>query len=412
MIDFGDKSKCCGCSACVAACPKDCLKMEPDAEGFLYAKASNAAACIQCGLCEKVCPMRNASEFPLARFAYAAIAGDEKALARTSSGGGFYVLAKDALESEGEGVVFGAAWDKSAWRVVQKSADSLEGLEDFLGSKCVQSDPKDTLAQAQTLLNSGRRVLYSGTPCQINALNLFLRKKYDNLTTAAVACHSVPSPAVWSVFLENCRRKNSDSAIRNIRFRKKYDTKYYGKSCMGFAVETDAKESKKAQNYWSTPFGRAFIGDLISRPSCADCPAKESRCSADFIIADFWGANFEDPSLNPRAGLSAILPNSPKAEETLERLAGKFSLLRRFPYEAAAKHNERIRRARRPNKDRDKFFAEFARAPNPQAKYKVLLKWTTPPLRARAKTALKRCIRAVLCELGLWNAARKLAGKK
>lgn len=412
MIDLGDKSKCCGCSACVAACPKGCLKMEPDDEGFLYAKAVNAAACIRCGLCERVCPMRNSPEFPVARHAYAAIMGDEKALARTSSGGGFYVLAKDALEFSGGGVVFGAAWDKSDWSVVQKSADSPEGLEDFLGSKYVQSNPKDTLAQAQTLLSSGRRVLYSGTPCQINALNLFLRKKYDNLTTVAVACHSVPSPAVWSVFLENYRLKNSVSSIRNISFRRKYDTKYYGKSCMGFAVENGAEKAGKPQNYWDTPFGRAFIGDLISRPSCAACPAKESRCSADFIIADFWGANFEDPSLNPRAGLSAILPNSPKAEETLARLAGKFSLLRRFPYEAAAKRNEGIRRTRKPNKDRDKFFAEFTCAPNAAAKYKVLLKWTTPPLKIRAKKTLKYCIRAALCELGLWKAVGKLTGKK
>lgn len=172
MISILDKKKCCGCSACAQRCPKHCIKMIEDSEGFLYPKV-DGDTCIDCGLCERVCPIQNPGEDRVPLAVYAAKSPNEVIRRQSSSGGIFTILAEQIID-EG-GVVFGAAFNDK-WEVEHSYVENKEQLVKFRGSKYVQSKIGESYKDAKSFLKEGRRVLFSGTPCQIAALKKYLQK--------------------------------------------------------------------------------------------------------------------------------------------------------------------------------------------------------------------------------------------
>lgn len=197
MINIIEKKDCCGCSACVQRCPQQCISLEEDEEGFLY-PIINEAACIDCGLCEKVCPVLHSGDAHKPLKVFAAKNNNEKIRVESSSGGVFTVLAELVID-EG-GVVFGAKFGEH-WDVIHDYTETKEGLAAFRGSKYVQSRIGDCFNKAKSFLVQGRKVLFSGTPCQISGLKRFLGKEYDSLLTVDFICHGVPSPKVWRMYL-------------------------------------------------------------------------------------------------------------------------------------------------------------------------------------------------------------------
>ena len=199
MIEIKDKSQCCGCNACVQRCPKQCIAMCEDEEGFLYPEGDEAI-CIDCGLCENVCPVINQADARIPLQVYAAKNTDEKIRMHSSSGGVFSILAEQTIKQGG--VVFGARFDEN-WEVKHDYTETIDGVSVFRGSKYVQSKTGDTFKQAEQFLKQNRKVLFSGTPCQIVALKRYLKKEYENLLLVDFICHGVPSPGVWSCFSPN-----------------------------------------------------------------------------------------------------------------------------------------------------------------------------------------------------------------
>ena len=163
MVRIEDKKGCCGCSACVQRCPKQCISLYEDEEGFLYPKV-DVATCIDCGLCEKVCPVLNQSEERVPLEVYAAKNPNEEIRRESSSGGIFTLLAEQTIDAGG--VVFGVRWNEH-FEAVHAYTETKDGLAAFRGSKYVQSRVGDTFKQAELFLKQGRQVLYSGVPCQI-----------------------------------------------------------------------------------------------------------------------------------------------------------------------------------------------------------------------------------------------------
>lgn len=215
MIEILRKEDCVGCNACVQRCPKSCISMHEDEQGFLY-PVVNADLCINCHLCEKVCPVINQAEPRKPLQTYAAKNRDSEVKRNSSSGGIFYALA-EMIISEG-GVVFGAKFNDD-WEVVHAYAETLEGIKAFQGSKYVQSGIGETFTQAEQFLKAGRRVMFTGTPCQIAGLKHFLRKDYGSqLLTVDVVCHGVPSPLVWREYLKYITRPKGASAGKNTDF--------------------------------------------------------------------------------------------------------------------------------------------------------------------------------------------------
>lgn len=311
MIEIVEKSDCVGCEACVQRCPKQCIVMKEDAEGFLYPQI-DIEKCIDCGLCERVCPVINQGEPRKPLVAYAAKNQDESVRLSSSSGGVFTALAEYVIAQGG--VVFGARFDES-WNVVHDYVETIEGLSAFRGAKYVQSRIGQSFLRAETFLKQGRMVLFSGLPCQITGLKKFLRKDYDNLITVELFCHGVPSPMVWKRFLEE------DVAIPHIRLKSiSFRDKVSGwKNYSFFYSQEDANGVQlHRMPFAKNLFMRGFLADLYLRPSCYHCPAKQFKSGSDLTIGDYWGVKLAHPELDDDKGVSAVLVNTDRGVKILQ----------------------------------------------------------------------------------------------
>lgn len=308
MINILDKKQCCGCNACVQKCPRHCITMQEDKEGFLYPKVE-LSECIDCHLCEKVCPCLNLEEAREPLVCYAAKNKDELIRRRSSSGGIFTAIAEKVIADRG--VVFGASFDDS-WQVVHTCADQLEQLAAFQGSKYVQSIIGNSFKKAEDILKSGRKVLFSGTPCQISGLKHFLRKDYDNLLTIEVVCHGVPSPKIWHEYLASFNLTN----IGSISHKDK-STGWRGYS---FTVKDKAGRILLTQRAVDNKYLMAFTYNYTLRPSCFSCPVKAGKSRADITLADYWGIEKLLPQMDDNKGTSFLCIHSEKGKNMINRL--------------------------------------------------------------------------------------------
>ena len=310
MITVKQKADCCGCYACATVCPENCISMVKDDDGFWYPSV-DLSICINCGVCEKACPVLTPSPNNKTSkiLSYAAYTKDEQIRMESSSGGLFTEIAKYVILQGG--VVFGAAFDEEH-DVVHTYTESLEGLEAFRGSKYVQSKIGDTYSVARAFLKQGRIVLFTGTPCQIEGLLTFLGREYDNLITQDIICHGVPSPMVWRKYIEY-REQTSASATQRTFFRhKKYGWKTYS---VRF-IFTNRTEYVGSLN--EDPYMRGFLADLCLRPSCYACHFKNKYRKSDFTLADFWGIQNVCPEMDDDKGTSLIFVNSDRGAQIFD----------------------------------------------------------------------------------------------
>ena len=214
ILEIINKINCTGCHACFSVCPQRCISMNMDEEGFVYPKV-NLNNCIQCRSCIDVCPIVNRPILSNKPTAYACINKDDVIRLESSSGGVFTLVAEQIVENDG--VVFGVGFDEN-FNVIHHYVENKEGLGRFRGSKYVQSKIGDTFKQAKDLLEQGRKVLFTGTPCQISGLNSYLGKDYDNLFCMDNICHGVPSPKVWENYV-SFREDKACSQTKKIAFR-------------------------------------------------------------------------------------------------------------------------------------------------------------------------------------------------
>lgn len=333
MIRITDKHNCCGCSACFSICPKKCITMQADSEGFLYPLV-NETDCIDCGLCENVCNELHPYDKREPLKVLAAINKDVEVRLKSSSGGIFYILAEKTI-SEG-GVVFGARFDEQ-WQVVIDYAETMKGVEAFMGSKYVQARMATAYTDAKRFLAEGRKVLFSGTPCQIAGLHHFLRKHYDNLLTVDLVCHGTPSPKVWGMYLEKAIREG-----RRISFHLRYNDEDGSTSML----------SPVSQNHYM----KAFLRDMILRPSCYDCKAKECSSQSDLTIADFWGIQGVFPEMDDDKGTGMVFINTEKGGRALDLSRME---LRETTYDRIKPLNPACYRSAAPHPKRESFFARL-----------------------------------------------------
>ena len=311
MIEIVDKTLCCGCSACIQRCPKQCISFHEDSEGFCYPKV-DIALCIDCGLCERVCPVLNQSPRCKPLQVFAVKNRDEEVLLKSSSGGAFTLLAEHVIANGG--VVFGARFDAN-YNVVHDFTETEEGLSLFRGSKYVQSSIGDSYRRAESFLKAGRCVMFTGTPCQILGLKKYLRKDYENLLAVDFVCHGVPSPKVWQRYLNDISSTNVASVVTGVTFRDKVDG--WKKFSFSLSASRDSKAGAQEPYVFREPFYknlymRAFLADFILRPSCYACPAKGGSSCSDVTLGDFWGIERENPSLFDDRGVSLVMIHNSK----------------------------------------------------------------------------------------------------
>ena len=321
------KELCTGCGACAAVCPKGCIRMEPDLEGFFY-PVVDPKKCIACNHCQKTCPVQNKTSPDSGETnAYAAINKDEQVRLYSTSGGVFSLLCRWVLNREG--VVFGAAYDND-FQVIHCQVDSPEDFNKLRGAKYAQSKLGDTFAGVKHNLEEGRYVLFSGTPCQVGGLRSFLAKPYEKLILVDLICHGVPSPTVWQYYIDYRRRKDADGLKPvhiNIR------SKETGWPSYSISFEYPGGRFYSVSNS-QDPYLRGFVGNLYLRPSCSYCQFKGIRRQSDFTLGDYWGVWSQLPEYHDGKGTSLVLLHSEKAHSIWNDLSSELRLSKVDPNQA------------------------------------------------------------------------------
>lgn len=282
VIELAKDDKCCGCAACYNACPVDAIKMEAALSGFLYPRI-DYDKCIRCGKCQKACPVLNhISRETLTQPKACLIQHTNEDIRKESTSGGAFTAIAEVILRRG-GVVFGAALDED-FVVRHQYVENENNLNIFRNSKYVQSEIGETYRKVKRFLNDKRWVLFSGTPCQIHGLLLFLGKKFDKLVTVDIVCHSVPSPAVFAKYMELQLSKYPD--IRKIVFRDK--SRGYDYSTMAlYTYGANGKEKclyRKGSE--SDLWFRSFLPGLCDRENCYQCEYQEYPRVSDITIWD------------------------------------------------------------------------------------------------------------------------------
>ena len=312
MIKITDKTLCAGCSSCVNACPRSCISMERDEEGFRYPTV-NTSSCINCGICENVCPLLHPvdTKDQSAKAAYVARNRKPEILSESSSGGFFFGICEYVMSLNG--VVYGAGFDQD-FNVCHLRAEKIEECRQFMGSKYVQSRIGKTYQEVKADLNQGRVVLFSGTPCQVQGLMTYLnRNSYPNLILVDLICHGVGSEAVWDSYLESEKKRNN-SKLNNISFR----SKKYGYQNFAMKLSFDNKTTYKTSR--TDQYLRAFTTNLILRPSCYTCHFKSVFHISDLTIYDGWDSHTVIGKKDDNKGYTNVLVQSEKGLDIIKKL--------------------------------------------------------------------------------------------
>ena len=348
MIRITDKHKCCGCGVCAQRCPRKCITMQSDKEGFTY-PVIDTTQCSDCGLCDKVCPVINQQPAQPPVATYAATNSNGAVREQSSSGGIFTLLAEETINKGG--VVFGAAFNEK-WEVEHIHVDNIDGIKKLRGSKYVQSNIGNSYAMAEKFLKEGKEVLFCGTPCQIAGLKRFLRKEYKNLKTVDFVCHGTPSPLIWEGYLNEICRANSITDVTDIQFRNKTEGwKKYSFVIKYIDSEGNGREFRERMG--NNLYMKCFLSDLCLRPSCYQCPARSGKSGSDITLGDLWGAEHICPEIDDDKGLSLVIVR----KECGLSLDNKTTI----PYSEALKYNPSIERNVREPKRRKKFFRKARR---------------------------------------------------
>ena len=348
-----DGAKCCGCSACYAVCPVGAISMRPDEEGFLQ-PVVDGEKCVRCGKCGKVCPVLNPGVPRTPLSVYAAKAKDDELRRVSSSGGVFSLLAREVLNRGG--VVYGAAFEKGTHRVIHQSAENEEELDALRGSKYVQSDMSDTFVKVKRELDAGRYVLFSGCPCQVAGLRMFLGKDYDNLLLVDVICHAVPSPLAWQKYL-SCQEHKEQAKVTRTFSRRNCAWRKYALS-LEFC---NSRDSTYLVNPASETYLKAFVSELFNRKCCHHCSFRSFKSGSDITIGDFWGVEKSHPELDDDKGVSAVCCHTIKGSVTFNVIREQLRALPSMVQKIAI-HNKTLFGNHKMNKRRNLFFLEVSDA--------------------------------------------------
>lgn len=298
---------CTGCMLCANVCGKAAIQFHIDANGF-WSPVVDPNKCVGCLLCEINCnqvrniPLGNQSHNPMKGFAKNA-----EIRKKSTSGGIFYVLASHAIKKN-EAVVFGAVCVNNEIRHI--GVDHITDLTKLQGSKYAQSNTANVYVNAKRLLDEGCYVVFSGTPCQIAALNVYLKKEYAKLLTIDIICHGVPS---YKLVERHLAINNGEQIVQ---FRTKR---------LGWGYDSHITYSRGGDIVTTPPgeknlFYHAFQSELCFRISCYKCHFNTLKRCSDITIGDYWAARFSE-DYNP-LGISTILPNTKKGVDFVSNCPG------------------------------------------------------------------------------------------
>lgn len=339
-IKLKDNLHCTGCTACVDICPVNAITMQRNSEGFTYPNI-NENICIKCGKCMGVCNKASDKEiFAKPIEIYAAVNKDKENLLKSSSGGVFSVIVEYILSQNG--MIAGCIFDENliARHIVTDKQDLINKMQ---GSKYVQSDITHVYCQIASLLKEGRKILFTGTPCQIAGLKAYLGNIPENLITIDLVCHGVPSPGLLEKHIK-WRQDKLKGKITGLSFRDKSrinkGTYYLMKLC--------CEDKTKYIYSWEDPYFQAFLQGQDLRESCYRCPYAKIERAGDITLADYWTAPNLHPSLNCKNGVSLLLINTSNGQKIIFSVEKKLDLIPSVIDEAVKSQGNLIHPCNRP----------------------------------------------------------------
>lgn len=358
MINITNKVDCCGCNACGDICPTQAIEFVTDNEGFWYPKV-NLDKCIDCGLCEKTCPMLQKADGVI-RFdtpkVFAAYAKDEQIRVDSTSGGIFSMLALKGYEEKQ--YVGGAIYNKDH-TVSQIVSNDPKLLPEIRSSKYLQSSATGVYREIKSLLKTGQKVLFCGTPCQIQALYLYLgNKEHENLTTIDFICRGVNSPKAFLSYMDMLEKQFGARASK-IKFK----AKEWGWHRFSMRVNFENGSEYCKDRYHDLFFIGYLQSGNFTRPSCYECPFKGFPQKSDITLADFWGIENIDKSMDQDKGTSLVLINSEKGRIFFDGIKNEI-VCKEFTMDDARKGNPAMDSSlKNTGTNRDRFFSDLDKYP-------------------------------------------------
>lgn len=333
-----NKAECCACTACVNACPKSCISMIQDEEGFVYPHIDETS-CISCHLCEKVCPVEHPdysnNNVP---DAYAVLLKDVEQRKRSSSGGAFYAIASYVIKNKG--VVIGATMDEKH-QVRHIAIYSQDELYKLRGSKYVQSDLGDLFIKVKQILQNDCWCYFVGTGCQVAGLKAFLRKPYDKLITSDLVCHGVPSQKLFDMHIAYLEEKYKDKVV---------DYQFRNNSLWGGCEIADFANHKHVVNpsYQLSPYLYSFMYAMTYRYSCYDCKFACIPRQGDITLADYWGVKEFFPQVDTKHGVSLVLVNTEQGKSVWENVKDGYEYYQSSVEDGAKFNGNLVKKSEKP----------------------------------------------------------------
>lgn len=350
------KHECCGCGACVDICSHSAIQLKRDADGFYYPVIDDSK-CVNCGLCSKVCSFKPRNSNAFAKEAFIATSVEKELIKHSASGGIFAQIAKKVL-GEG-GIVYGASlWLESGKIHVEHIGIETEcDLYKIQGSKYVQSKTQGIFPEINKQLQSGRKVLFGGTSCQVAALKGYLRKDYDTLLTTDLICHGVPSLKMLQDYVDSLELKDE---LTNLKFRKRVK----GTLPYSFVLtlrKCDGSLYTKEIPLRDSAYYRLFMSCAGYRTSCYGCPFASINKPGDITLGDFYMEESKEVADYPKVILDAdllstIIVNTTKGQKVLNEISHNI-VLHSSSVEYMVTHHGQLSRPSIPTSIGDYFYA-------------------------------------------------------
>ena len=394
FLDNQEKKDCCGCMACSNVCALSAIQMVQDEKGFFY-PVVDKEKCVECGQCEKVCPMRENYVGQEADPAvYAVQNTNGKILYESSSGGMFTLLAQWVLAQEG--VIYGVAFDESYY-VQHKRAVTMEEAQKFRTSKYVDSDISEVYENIKKDLEAEKVVLLTGTPCQVSGVTKYLKVKRVNterLYTCDNICHGVPSRELWKEYLTILKERYiaADDQITFINMRSKKVS--WKQQVMDIQLE----KGNLDEVLEDFSFNRFFLSLYGHRPSCFHCRYTSYKRPSDFSLGDFWNVENAGISFDIEGGVNVVLVNTEKGQNLFHQIT-KDVKTQKVTKEAAWQPH--LEYSTKGPKDQEKFWEAYLQS---EDKEKIIRKY----MKGSFVTQVIRKVSPFLRKTGLYGAAGKL----
>ena len=400
---FHDKAECCGCEACVNICPQKAIHMEEDEYGFRYS-CIDASLCVECGLCQRVCGYKQVEEnnVPVSTYVACTLNTD---IMKSASGGIFASLAKSMIEQGG--IVYGVSMETISGELTPMhiGVEKLEDLIKLQGSKYVQSIMGDTYQQVKKLLMQGRKILFSGTPCQVAGLKTYLGDVgNENLLLVDIICHGVPSVSFFQSYVKELEKKLKGK-ITEFRFRDKSS----GWGLVGKASYLTAKNQEKSKLIYAreSSYYQLFLRGDIYRENCYSCKYASSNRPGDITLGDYWGIEHDHPDylvanggdFDEAQGISCMIINTSKGKEYVKQVSDGLRL-GTSTFEKVARKNGQLRYPTKSSERRQMILDKYVNGGYQEVdawfKRKNLIKMPFVFVLDRIPVAVKKKIRRML----------------